>query len=202
MMQEKPLSEDGGSHLSAEMASLSRPGSLKEHLPPLTPSQNSSKETYPAFQPTTIAAIETPNAPRDIEDDIPANDVPASPGVPAALSRRLYISHFLSAWNSRSFELGAVLFLASIFPLTLLPLSIYALVRSGSAIILGPIIGRAIDKRDRLQVVRFSIGKLFSPAAETVDREGMLTPSTRCASSCWPSYCYTVLHWLLGSLYL
>lgn len=196
-MQEKPLSEDGGYRLSVEMASLSRPGSLQEHVPPLSPSPNSSKETYHAFQPTTVAAIETPDAPRDIEDDVPARS-----RIPAAISRRLYISHFLSAWNSRSFELGAVLFLASIFPLTLLPLSIYALVRSGSAIILGPIIGRAIDKRDRLQVVRFSIGKLFSPAVETAD--GGRNADSKCslASSCRPSYCHSVLHWLLGSLYL
>lgn len=71
----------------------------------------------------------------------------------------LYLSHTFSTWNSRSFELGAVLFLASVFPTTLLPLSIYALVRSASAIVLGPTIGRAIDRRARLAVVRFSIGE-------------------------------------------
>lgn len=81
-----------------------------------------------------------------------------------AITRRLYISHFLSTWNSRSFEFGAVLFLAAIFPLTLLPLSIYALIRSASAILFGPLIGRAIDRRGRLPVVRFSIGKSHSSA--------------------------------------
>ena len=84
---------------------------------------------------------------------------PASPNIPSAINRRLYISHFLSTWNSRSFEFGAVLFLASIFPMTLLPLSIYALVCSASAIIFAPLIGRTIDRRSRLHVVRFSIGK-------------------------------------------
>ena len=73
------------------------------------------------------------------------------------VSTKLYVSHFLSTWNSRSFEFGAVLFLASIFPRTLLPLSIYALVRSSSAIVLGPAIGSTIDRSGRLGVVRGSI---------------------------------------------
>ena len=94
----------------------------------------------------------------DISQDAGHRD-PASPSVPTAISRRLYLSHFLSTWNSRSFEFGTVLFLASIFPMTLLPLSIYALVRSASAILFAPMIGRAIDRRSRLPVVRFSIGK-------------------------------------------
>ncbi|KAG6834293.1 hypothetical protein H0H93_010645, partial [Arthromyces matolae] len=39
----------------------------------------------------------------------------------------LYTSHFLSTWNSRMFEFGAILFLTSIFTGTLLPTSLYAL---------------------------------------------------------------------------
>ena len=70
---------------------------------------------------------------------------------------RLYVSHFLSTWNSRSFEFASVLFLAHIYPDTLLYLSIYAIVRSASAIFLSPAIGRAIDKHGRLPIVRSSI---------------------------------------------
>ena len=70
---------------------------------------------------------------------------------------RLYISHFLSTWNSRMFEFGAVLFLAAIYPGSLTPMSIYALVRSASAILLAPAIGNIIDTKNRLSVVRFSI---------------------------------------------
>ena len=81
------------------------------------------------------------------------------PSISVAVTQRLYSSHLLSTWNSRSFEFGAVLFLASIFPLTLLPLSIYALVRSASAILLAPTIGRAVDRKGRLPLVRFSIGE-------------------------------------------
>ena len=70
---------------------------------------------------------------------------------------RLYVSHFLSTWNSRVFEFGAVLFLARIFPGTLLPPSIYALVRAASAICFAPLVGRYVDQGDRLKVVRVSI---------------------------------------------
>ena len=71
----------------------------------------------------------------------------------------LYVSHFLSTWNVRGFEFGAVLFLATIFPGTLLPMSVYAFIRAASAIVFSPMVGRYIDRENRLQVVRTSIGK-------------------------------------------
>merc|ERR1712000_67280 len=53
--------------------------------------------------------------------------LPNSSSAPTKIiARRLYVSHFLSTWNSRIFEFGAVLYLASIFPGTLLPMSVYA----------------------------------------------------------------------------
>lgn len=80
---------------------------------------------------------------------------------PHSLSKKtiilLFISHFLSTWNSRLFEMGAVFFIAAIFPGTLLPMSVYALVRNGAAVMLSPAIGRWIDRSDRLRVVRISI---------------------------------------------
>jgi iron-regulated transporter 1 len=86
--------------------------------------------------------------------------------VPRSLEIRLYTSHFLSTWNSRLFEFAAVLFLASIFPDTLLPMSVYALARSGAAIVLARPVGRLIDKGDRLAVVRASIiGQRLAVAA-------------------------------------
>ncbi|KAF2770847.1 putative Ferriportin iron efflux transporter [Teratosphaeria nubilosa] len=72
-------------------------------------------------------------------------------------ARLLYISHSLSAWNSRLFEFGAYLFLADIFPHTLLPASVYALVRAGAAATFAACLGRYVDSGDRLQVVRVSI---------------------------------------------
>ncbi|ERF72903.1 hypothetical protein EPUS_08731 [Endocarpon pusillum Z07020] len=79
--------------------------------------------------------------------------------VVSGITLRLYISHFLSTWNSRVFEFGAVLFIAEIFPGTLLPVSVYAVVRAASAILLSSKVGRYIDVNDRLKVVRGSIGK-------------------------------------------
>ena len=73
------------------------------------------------------------------------------------ISRRLYISHFLSAWNSRMFEFGAVLFLASIYPGTLLYTSIYALIRSASSVLFSARVGACIDEMNRLHSMRHSI---------------------------------------------
>ncbi|EWY79956.1 hypothetical protein FOYG_16898 [Fusarium oxysporum NRRL 32931] len=82
---------------------------------------------------------------------------PSNHRVPASIARRLYLSHFLSTWNSRVFEFGAVLYLATIFPGTLMPMSVYAFVRGLSAIIFAPTVGLYIDTGNRLQVVRVSI---------------------------------------------
>ncbi|KAF9894481.1 hypothetical protein FE257_006364 [Aspergillus nanangensis] len=70
---------------------------------------------------------------------------------------RLYISHSLSTWNSRMFEFGSVLFLASILPGTLLYASIYALVRSLSAVVLSSWLGSVMDRSNRLKAIRLSI---------------------------------------------
>lgn len=73
------------------------------------------------------------------------------------ISTYLYVSHFLSTWNSRVLEFGAVLFLAEMVPGTFLPLSLYALFRSLSAIIFSSKLGSYIDTNNRLKVVRHSI---------------------------------------------
>ena len=83
-------------------------------------------------------------------------DLPDIPNQ-SRVKRRLYVSHFLSTWNSRSFEFGAVLFLARIIPGTLLPSSVYALVRAASAICFAPMVGQYVDQEDRLKAVRLSI---------------------------------------------
>ncbi|TDZ15860.1 Solute carrier family 40 member 1 [Colletotrichum orbiculare MAFF 240422] len=80
----------------------------------------------------------------------------AAPGLDP-VARRLYLSHFLSTWNSRVFEFGAVLYLATIFPGTLLPMSVYAFTRGVAAILFASVVGQYIDSGDRLQVVRTSI---------------------------------------------
>ena len=77
------------------------------------------------------------------------------------LKRRLYFSHFLSTWNSRTFEFAALLVVARLFQETLLPVSIYALFRAGSAICFAPFIGRYVDRGDRLKTVRLSISMRY-----------------------------------------
>jgi iron-regulated transporter 1 len=78
------------------------------------------------------------------------------------ITYRLYISHFLSTWNSRVFEFGAVLYLATVYPGTLLPMSAYALSRGLVAIIFSSAVGYYIDVGNRLQVVRVSIGEFLA----------------------------------------
>ena len=90
-----------------------------------------------------------------------SDEVESSSRTNPTINRQLYVSHFLSTWNVRGFEFGAVLFLAVIFPGTLLPMSVYTLIRAASAIVLSPIVGRHIDNGDRLQVIQVSIGKSF-----------------------------------------
>ena len=90
--------------------------------------------------------------------------------IPADLTARLYASHFLSTWNSRVFEFGAVLYLAAIFPGTLLPVSVYAIARGAAAIAFSPGVGRWVDTGDRLGVVRVSVCALcLSSYLFTVD---------------------------------
>ncbi|RMY74967.1 hypothetical protein D0863_02898 [Hortaea werneckii] len=67
-----------------------------------------------------------------------------------SIQRLLYTSHFLSTWNSRVFEFGAFLFLASIFPQTLLPASVYAMTRAMFAVLLSSATGYAVDRFPRL----------------------------------------------------
>lgn len=77
--------------------------------------------------------------------------------VPRSLGLRLYVSHFLSTWNSRLFEFGAALFLTFIFPGTLLPVSIYSLVRNAGYILFAQPVGNWINKGNRLNLIRTSI---------------------------------------------
>ena len=119
----------------------------------------SSEDQVPFLSQDTSRIPESPPpAPRGSSqlhgfEVLEPSDLPKESGI----KRRLYISHFLSTWNSRIFEFGAVLFLARIFPGTLLPSSVYALVRAASAICFAPLVGRCVDQLDRLRTVRLSI---------------------------------------------
>lgn len=109
---------------------------------PILPSEHSPNAHTPLLPQNENGAPYT---------SFPKHDLPS-------ISRKLYTSHFLSTWNSRVFEFGSVLYLAAIFPGTLMPMSVYALVRGLAAIIFAPAVGSYIDTRNRLRVVRASIG--------------------------------------------
>ncbi|TDZ13415.1 Solute carrier family 40 member 2 [Colletotrichum spinosum] len=123
-----------------------------------SPRSSASAESY---HDDPVASHQQPDGYRDEEAMVmaPRQTPPAAP--PPTVSRpvvfRLYVSHFLSTWNSRLFEFGAVLFLASIYPGTLMPMSVYALVRGAAAVVLSPSLGSWIDRGNRLSVVRVSI---------------------------------------------
>ncbi|KAL4740969.1 Ferroporti-1 [Aspergillus similis] len=85
------------------------------------------------------------------------HEAPSSSPASNRVLLRLYTSHFLSTWNSRMFEFGAVVFLASIFPGTLLYASVYALVRSLFAVLFSSWLGSLVDRMDRLSAIRHSI---------------------------------------------
>ncbi|XWW94107.1 hypothetical protein V2A60_002049 [Cordyceps javanica] len=101
---------------------------------------------------------------------------------PRGLEHKLYVSHTLSAWNSRLFEFGAVLFLASIFPDTLLPMSVYALARGLAAVALAHPVGAWIDRGDRLAVVRASIVGQRLPVAASCGLLWLLERRARAAA--------------------
>lgn len=112
-----------------------------------------------SFDPSAERAEEGTTPSRLITDRLVADDDgnQRSQHSHSYVRRLLYMSHFLSTWNSRAFEFGAFLFLATIFPQTLLPASVYALSRAGAAAALSPWLGAYIDHADRLTVVRLSI---------------------------------------------
>lgn len=108
---------------------------------------------------STVAT--TPPTQQSHDDAIPTQQLLHNDGSANSASKnvlyRLYTSHILSTWNSRTFEFGAVIFLAAIFPGTLFYASCYALFRSLVAAVFGSWIGSLVDKSDRLFVVRHSI---------------------------------------------
>ena len=105
---------------------------------------------------SSIAPVTATTFTNAISERMSTDNIYKEPGA-NGISRRLYVSHFLSTWNFRTFEFGAVIFLATIFPGSLLFMSVYALVRAASAILLAPAIGRYIDNGERLKVIRDSI---------------------------------------------
>ncbi|EPS41247.1 hypothetical protein H072_4815 [Dactylellina haptotyla CBS 200.50] len=70
----------------------------------------------------------------------------------------LYLSHFLSTWNSRTYEFAAVVFTVEAFPNTLLPASISGIAQCITLIILSPLVGAWADhSASRLNSLKVTI---------------------------------------------
>ncbi|KAM0297818.1 hypothetical protein ACHAPM_009099 [Fusarium culmorum] len=116
----------------------------------------------PSPSPFPTGVITTPYQPLDQDesanqDDNDSSSTHSSEWTVSQSARRLYVSHTLSTWNSRVFEFGSVLYLAFIFPGTLMPLAVYSMIRGAAAIALSSWVGSYIDRNDRLKTVRLSI---------------------------------------------
>ena len=125
-------------------------GSIPSKMAP--PSENILLEESAPFLAETADGVYPGGDTQSLDSN--SNTEPKSD---ARIKQWLYASHFLSTWNSRLFEFGAVLFLAKLFPSTLLPSSVYALLRAASAICFSPSLGSYIDRAERLKTVRISI---------------------------------------------
>ncbi|ESZ93635.1 hypothetical protein SBOR_5984 [Sclerotinia borealis F-4128] len=84
----------------------------------------------------------------------------------------LYLSHFLSTWNGRSYEFAAIIFTANAWPDTLVAASVRGIVRTLASICFSSSVGRWVDKSpDRLRTLLTTI---------TVNRIAVI-----CASILW-----------------
>ncbi|KAK3672453.1 hypothetical protein LTR78_007760 [Recurvomyces mirabilis] len=114
--------------------------------------EQATSHNEPSLSTTTVPTLQpSETVPVHIAAESTASHVSSE------IAWRLYLSHFLSTWNSRCFEFGSVLFFAAIYSQTLLYLSIYAICRSAAGMILATAIGKAIDSQPRLRIVRISI---------------------------------------------
>lgn len=129
----------------------------------LTPDTHAADTSYDSTKPMTNAAAAAGVTVghrllhHEPENGDEANIADNGTEVPNSTAFRLYTSHFLSTWNSRLFEFGAALFLTSVFPGTLLPVSIYSLVRNAGYIVFAQPLGNWINRGNRLDIIRTSI---------------------------------------------
>ncbi|RVD87363.1 uncharacterized protein DFL_001600 [Arthrobotrys flagrans] len=76
----------------------------------------------------------------------------------AASLTGLYVSHFMSTWNARTYEFAAVVFTVEAFPNTLLPASIGGIAQCLAAIVFSPSVGIWADRNpSRLESLKKTI---------------------------------------------
>ncbi|KAF5179160.1 Solute carrier family 40 member [Thalictrum thalictroides] len=84
------------------------------------------------------------------KEDSNSNDSSSS----SSLLIYLYVGHFLSRWGARMWEFSVGLYMINIWPESLLVTAIYGAVEAASTTLLGPIIGRLVDRLSYIQVLR------------------------------------------------
>jgi len=129
----------------------------------------------------------------DILEESAATGRPIDKKLQRRILIRLYTSHFLSYWNSRTFEFGAILFLAGIFPGTLLYASIYALGRALAGTLLSSRIGSYVDRANRLKAIRSSIVWQRLPVATSCGLFLVLHAAPQSRLTFWLCFPMTVL---------
>lgn len=88
----------------------------------------------------------------------PVNDrVKLSSDLKNLIKSRLYVSHFLCAWNSRVYEFGIVLFIINLYPGTLFPSSLFAFCSSLSGIVLSNFVTNLVNHGARLKIIKDTI---------------------------------------------
>jgi iron-regulated transporter 1 len=86
---------------------------------------------------------------------------PPKPPPPPLLDRRallsLLLQHLSSTWGVRSTEFATYLFFSTLFGPTLLPSSLYGFFVTGFAILGAGFVGKWVDQKERLKLVRWCI---------------------------------------------
>ncbi|KAL3531627.1 hypothetical protein ACH5RR_005148 [Cinchona calisaya] len=66
----------------------------------------------------------------------------------------LYVGHFLARWGARMWEFSVGLYMINVWPDSLLLTAAYGVVESASTALLGPVVGRWVDKFSYVKVLR------------------------------------------------
>ncbi|XP_068668827.1 solute carrier family 40 member 1-like [Aristolochia californica] len=78
----------------------------------------------------------------------------SSSGVYSSLNTYLYTGHFLARWGARMWEFAVGLYMINVWPNSLLFAAVYGVVEATSVALLGPTVGRCIDRFTYIQVLR------------------------------------------------
>ncbi|KAK6352968.1 hypothetical protein TWF696_004958 [Orbilia brochopaga] len=113
-------------------------------------SQSSTRDTNTPSRRDVVAITESNERWESLDLRRPQNS--------SSSLRWLYLSHFLSTWNTRTYQFAAVIFTVEAFPNTLLSASISGIAQCIFAIILSQSVGTWVDRTpSRLKALRTTI---------------------------------------------